>query len=53
MFSQGGGFTVEVDTDGLTGEWFSLDSATITPADIDGTAFTPPFDGPAVLYLKR
>jgi len=52
-FSPGGGLTVHADIHGLTGEWFSLDSATISPAEVDGTEFTPPFDGPAVLYLKR
>jgi hypothetical protein len=53
IFSPGGPFTVDVSTRGLTGEWFALDTEQRTPASVDGTEFTPPFSGPAVLYLKR
>jgi hypothetical protein len=53
VFSPGGAVTVNTDTHSLTGEWFNPDTATTTPANVDGPEFTPPFDGPAVLYLKR
>ncbi|TCO54981.1 DUF6298 domain-containing protein [Actinocrispum wychmicini] len=53
VFSPNGGFALDVNVRGYTGEWFSLDSRETTRAEVDDDRFTPPFTGPAVLYLKR
>ena len=53
VFSPHGGFTLDVNVTGYTGEWFSLDTQDTTPMQATENSFTPPFDGPAVLYLKR
>jgi len=55
----GGGFSVNLS--GVSGtyavEWFTLSTGTASPANpVTGGAsrnFSPPFGGPAVLYLKR
>jgi hypothetical protein len=53
IFSSSSSFLVHADTTGLTGEWLDPNTGQSTPARVTGDHFTAPFQGPAVLYLKR
>lgn len=52
-----GGFTVSLSSGTYTYEWFNVGTRSIAVTGqitaSGSTAFTPPFSGPAVLYLKR